>query len=432
MITLPRFHSAFTKIRAQAAIYLAFLVFCAGLAAPAVAHFAQNLVVRSFMVAADEDGKTLTVYQDVPVPMLFAELLQDVSALPRDDPSAIIYADMSAGQGQIRISQAAVAANEAAFTKRLARNLIWRDAATGAELTPQVIAWRIAPTGLQTSWTEAAEAQALLAGPPSSGAAQGKDPEIARATVQFALQMPGGADTRLSLQLRGAALVTPAGVQIDNHVTDLRPEQPLIFATTGQLDAPMQISPGPLDRFAEFTWQGILHVFTGLDHVFLIICVALSPLALGPLIWRLTGFTIGHSVTLIATAMGWVLTGEMFIAWVEFLIAVTIIYAAVEALRQKAPSALALFGVGLVHGFGFASVLSAILTPGAPAFVISLLAFNVGIEIAQVVIVLAVLALLFGMRKIARPVAIWARLLTLLAAIALALLWALQKFPVGW
>ena len=420
---------AFSVFRTGAFALL--LIVLSGLAMPLMAHFSQNLVVRVFVaeeakVAAGNGGTV--VYQDVPVPMLFSDLLQDVGALAKDDRSALIYADMSQQVGQVRLSHAAIEADLSGFEARLIENLIWKDA-SGTILEPLLEGWRLSTAIERPLWETGAEAQADINRP----AEDLIDPEISRATVQFALRLPTASPgSRLTATLAMPALRVPSGVQIDNHVTDLRHDPPLVFATSGQLDVPLAISPGFLDRFTEFTWQGVLHVFTGLDHVFLILCVALSPLALVPLIWRLTGFTIGHSITLITAAMGWVITSDAFIAWVEFAIALTILYAAIEALRQRAPSAIALFGVGLVHGFGFASVLSVILGPQSPAFVGSLLAFNVGIEIAQIVIVLLALGVLLALRRIGVATERWSRRAFLMIAIAMALVWSLQKFPLGW
>lgn len=50
--------------------------------------------------------------------------------------------------------------------------------------------------------------------------------------------------------------------------------------------------------------EGVLHIFGGLDHVLFIVCLVVGAVALGDLIWRVTGFTLGHTVTLIAGFLG--------------------------------------------------------------------------------------------------------------------------------
>jgi len=392
------------------------------LCTPMMAHFAQNLVVRVFLTQDHPQG-TL-VYQDVPVPMLFSDILQDVSTVSKDPETSLIYADFSESQGQIRLSRAAILNSTRAFETRLTDNLIWRDD-NGNVLKPTLQSWRISALSEQRMWRSSQEAQSDIERAPDS---QG-DPEISQVTIQFALLLPTQDPTGLYATLAMPKLNLPDGIQIENHITDLRQDPMLVYSATGQLDRTLKISPTLADRMLEFTWQGVLHVFTGLDHVFLILCVAFSPLALAPLLWRLTAFTLGHSITLIATALGWIITGATFIAWVELAIAVTILYAGLEALRRKSPSVIALFGVGLIHGFGFASVLSVILQPDAPGFVASLLAFNIGIEIAQIIIVLAVFGLLFALRRALLGAEHWVRIAVLLLASTFALIWIFERLP---
>jgi hypothetical protein len=113
--------------------------------------------------------------------------------------------------------------------------------------------------------------------------------------------------------------------------------------------------------------------------------------AIGAVLQIVTGFTLGHSITLILAALGVVTLPSRF---VESAIAASIVYVAAENFfgdpRQRWPLA---FAFGLVHGLGFASVLRPML-PRAH-LVGPLLEFNIGVELGQLTIVAAVLPLLY-------------------------------------
>lgn len=151
-----------------------------------------------------------------------------------------------------------------------------------------------------------------------------------------------------------------------------------------------------------FVKLGMLHVFSGVDHVLFVIALLVA----AALVCRqrsvargyrtmagiVTGFTLGHSVTLIAAGLGWV---RMDPRITESIIALSIVVVGIENLVRRDARfrtlTAALFG--LVHGFGFATVLAETELPRRGA-VWALLSFNVGIELAQLCIVTVVFPLL--------------------------------------
>jgi uncharacterized membrane-anchored protein YitT (DUF2179 family) len=115
----------------------------------------------------------------------------------------------------------------------------------------------------------------------------------------------------------------------------------------------------------------------------------------------ITSFTVAHSVTLIAAAYGIVPSAAWFPPLIEVLIAVSILYMAIEnVLRPNLQRRwLVTFAFGLVHGFGFSFLLKSQLQFAGSHLLTSLLAFNVGIELGQLLvlaIVVPLLALIFG------------------------------------
>lgn len=150
-----------------------------------------------------------------------------------------------------------------------------------------------------------------------------------------------------------------------------------------------------------FVKFGFLHILDGLDHLLFLLCLVMPFRRIGwTLVAVVTSFTVAHSITLIAAAYGIVPRGEWFPPLVEALIAASIIYMALEnVLRPNLRwrwLVTALFG--LVHGFGFSFMLQNQLQFAGDHLLLSLLAFNIGIELGQllfIVLALPLLALLF-------------------------------------
>lgn len=144
--------------------------------------------------------------------------------------------------------------------------------------------------------------------------------------------------------------------------------------------------------FSRFFALGVEHIWTGYDHLLFLFAVLLAGGGLARLAAIVTSFTVAHSITLGAAATGLVL---LPVAPVEAVIALSIVYVAAENILGRGADrrALVTFAFGLIHGFGFASVLAETALP-AGEVVIPLLAFNLGVEAGQLAVLLAVVPLL--------------------------------------
>ncbi|WP_237445261.1 HupE/UreJ family protein [Sinobacterium norvegicum] len=146
--------------------------------------------------------------------------------------------------------------------------------------------------------------------------------------------------------------------------------------------------------FGGYLWLGMEHLWGGLDHLLFVIALVVLIGVNKKLVWTITSFTVGHSVTLSLAALG-LLRFPQSVA--ELFIAVSLIAVAVELIRNDGQGWfhrypwLCAGGFGLLHGLGFAGVLADIGLP-QEALVTALLAFNLGIELAQL-LVIALLAL---------------------------------------
>jgi hypothetical protein len=149
---------------------------------------------------------------------------------------------------------------------------------------------------------------------------------------------------------------------------------------------------------ATFVASGLRHILGGVDHLLFLLCLVLPFRRLGwPLVGVITAFTVAHSITLIAAASGMVPPGTWFAPLVEVLIAVSILYMALENIvRPNLRWRWLVAGLfGLVHGFGFSFLLQQQMQFAGGHLLLSLLAFNLGIELGQLVFIGVAIPLLY-------------------------------------
>ncbi|MEP6831133.1 MAG: HupE/UreJ family protein, partial [Rhizomicrobium sp.] len=137
-----------------------------------------------------------------------------------------------------------------------------------------------------------------------------------------------------------------------------------------------------------FVIMGFYHILEGIDHLLFLFCLVIPFRRIRPLIPIVTAFTVAHSITLIASAYGFAPDVMWFPPLIEMLIAVSIVYMALENIVVEHPARrwIITFFFGLVHGFGFSFVLRETLQFAGSHVLPSLLAFNVGVEIGQLVV----------------------------------------------
>jgi HupE / UreJ protein len=148
---------------------------------------------------------------------------------------------------------------------------------------------------------------------------------------------------------------------------------------------------------ARFVNLGFFHILDGTDHLLFLLCLVIPFRRLGALIPVVTGFTIAHSITLIASAYNLAPNFLWFPPLIETLIAISIVYMAVEnivggsSLQRRWMMA---FGFGLVHGFGFSFALRESLQFAGSHLLTSLLSFNVGVELGQLLVLIVLIPVL--------------------------------------
>lgn len=220
---------------------------------------------------------------------------------------------------------------------------------------------------------------------------QGVNPELPRiAEWTLAGEMPVGDTLTLSWPEGGGDLVLrQQGVEA--------PFTGLIAG--GQSSDPISLGGGGQtagwQTFTNYIPVGFDHILPkGLDHILFVLGLFFLSVHLGPLLWQVSAFTLAHTVTLALGALGLVnVPGSI----VEPLIAASIVYVAVENIFARGLTKwrpFVIFGFGLLHGLGFASVLGEFGLP-EDQFVPALIGFNVGVEVGQLTVIATAFILLW-------------------------------------
>jgi hydrogenase/urease accessory protein HupE len=164
-----------------------------------------------------------------------------------------------------------------------------------------------------------------------------------------------------------------------------------------------------VSSFTNFLTLGVKHILTGYDHLLFLLGLLVVARGFFSSLSIITSFTIAHSITLAAATFN---LAHIPSRIVEPLIAASIVYVGIEnLLGSDVPKArqLVTFGFGLIHGFGFASVLREMgIGAGTDGIALPLLSFNVGVELGQIMVSAVALPIIWKLR--AKPVFIarWA------------------------
>ena len=187
-------------------------------------------------------------------------------------------------------------------------------------------------------------------------------------------------------------------------LTDGRQYQQVLNAE--QAEFLVLAEPGTTEVMGDYSRLGVEHIWGGIDHLMFVFGLLLLVGSGKRLLWTITAFTLGHSITLSLVTLGFF---DYPVALVEFTIALSIFVLAVELTREGPGDLLKRYpwwlagGFGLLHGMGFAGALAETGLPqdNVP---LALLFFNIGIEIGQIAFIFLVLAVWYVLR---RPLAPW-------------------------
>jgi hypothetical protein len=172
------------------------------------------------------------------------------------------------------------------------------------------------------------------------------------------------------------------------------------------------VAVNPVQQFFEFGREGIWHIWIGFDHILFLLTLLLPAVlkrkngqwepvldlrsVFGNVLKVVTAFTVAHSITLSLATLGVL---QLPSRWIESIIALSVILSALNNIYPLVQGRrwVIAFGFGLIHGFGFASVLADLGLP-KEALLRALIGFNLGVEVGQIAIVCAFLPLAFALR----------------------------------
>ncbi len=218
-----------------------------------------------------------------------------------------------------------------------------------------------------------------------------------------------------------------ASAMVMISLLDGRQYQQVLNAEQAEFVVPAESSTGEV--MSDYSYLGMEHIWGGIDHLLFVFGLLLLVGGGARLLWTITAFTVGHSITLSLVTLGFF---DYPVALVEFTIAVSIFVLAVELTRKERNDILwrnpwwLAGGFGLLHGMGFAGALAETGLPqdNVP---LALLFFNVGIEIGQIAFILAVLALWWLVRKPLTPWVDQLRWVPVYVLGSLSALWCIER-----
>ncbi len=393
------------------------------------AHFNLDLNIRTIHVVHTDQG--LDVYMRLPTPLYLASSAKNADDGERPAAAPFTYNRLESGDLMHYLDIEAIRNSPHELASIAASGQEF--AVDGKQLEAQILDFKLHPVLEQPPFSSLDEVKRAFA---SDGVFPYSDPKIyVGATVTDLLlryRHDAAVDT---YSFRSAFNPNLEGQESTaNLILDYFPGNVRVHRLTGLLNDAVEIRNSEWAAILAFVRQGTVHILEGLDHVLFVLCLTLGAAGLTGLLWRITGFTLGHTVTLVLGFFGFVPKGEWFIPSVETAIALTIIYAASLLIlhsERHRPNSAAMFtvttGIGLIHGLGFSFVLHELLLPGNVHLWKSLISFNIGVELGQVLIVLCVWGVLRAIARFAPSAITPVRWCVAAACIAPASFWAFER-----
>jgi hypothetical protein len=402
---------------------------CAVLGAgPACAHFQSGYTIRVVQFVPDDAG--LRVYFRVGLALAVANGLGPEREDGAYEPAPYTWNEATGGTAVHYVDAAAVRRDPIGLARLVVDGHVLR--ADGSMLTADIVSARVHPRGLVPPFNSVADAEAATTGPAYPDDWPVVDANSALVDVSAVYHAPSRFD-RLTIE----STLHPGRIGSHEVVNLLSIEREPGVSTSRQFNGFMTEPETVYESWwlaaISYMRLGGLHIIGGLDHVFFVLCLTIGATTLSGLTWRVTGFTLGHSVTLIFGALGYVPTGAWFAPLIEIGIALSIIYAGATALMGFRHGFLALVVttlIGFLHGFGFSFMLRELVGDATANLPLRLGFFNLGIEIGQLLIVAVLWTALAVALRFNAAAYVKAREVIGIGAIWVAAVWCVERFPV--
>ena len=183
------------------------------------------------------------------------------------------------------------------------------------------------------------------------------------------------------------------GVTVQTTLRFLAPNRPERAFSLHNDPGLVRLDPRWFQAAGRFVVDGFFHILDGTDHLLFLFCLIIPFRRPRTLLLIVTSFTVAHSITLIASAYGMAPSALWFPPMVETLIATSIVYMALENIVAPGLQRrwIITFAFGLVHGFGFSFALRDSLQFAGSHLLTSLLSFNLGVELGQIIVLLVLI-----------------------------------------
>ena len=392
-------------------------------AGPAQSHFQLNTNIRIIHIERLE--ASIRVSMRLPTPLVYARYIADAKSTNVALDAPFVRSAEENGAAVHYMDPQAVMDRPLELARMVADG--YRLVLSGTEIPGRPQALRIHDARKQPRFATLENIAAAFHGPayPEDGEPRYVGDTVLDLRIDYPVADSSG-EIRFSSTLpRGVA----GDALIANLFLDYQNGERRITRVSGPLQYPVVLDSSHWRAARTFVVQGIEHIFQGADHVLFVLCLTLGAAALPGLLWRVTGFTLGHTITLIAGFFGFALSGAWFIPAIETAIAASILFAGAAALRRT-PDRLTFVItalMGLLHGFGFSFVLGSLLGRDSPFLATSLLSFNLGVEIGQVIIVSVTFGFFLLLARLQATIARRARATVAVAAMAVAAWWVVER-----
>jgi len=366
----------------------------------ATAHFLTNSNPRIVHVAQTGDDETVILVR-MPAPLAF---LQD-DWTGQDDPRLPPFAMKR--DGELALQPIALLRNDAAVKALLKKSLTLT--VSGEPLAARVIGYRVWARDTRPSFGTLKTALAAFEKPYDS---KSETPQtFYDLTLDIKMTVPSG-DLSRELRLRSSLGQNFRVLERLGNVIKLYRAQGVETKTTlGVLDVSFPAFQTRQEILLDAALTGAEHIYRGLDHLALVILIAISASGWRSALSMASAFTLGHLITLTAGLYGVAPNATWFVPLIEVGITFSIVVAGIAVClwKDRAFGWIGLFLIGLVHGYGFASAASEAMFAGQfdP---VTLVAFAAGLEFCQFAIYALVLPLILladrvtgHMRVIWRP-----------------------------
>jgi hypothetical protein len=402
------------------------------LTSTAHAHFQLNTNIR--IIHFESTSEALYLNIRLPTPLIFAEYASADNSTSDNEEKIIAVpfttSVLEAGERMHYLDKAEIANRQTEFSRFVADG--YRLTYDGEAQVGQVEDLQIFSAEQQTPFTNLKQVSDSFS---ADWLFQSKQAALVGDTlVDIRIRYPAmkaNQEIHLSNTLNSKL---PSDTFIANLILSYQGDEQSVTRVVGQLLEPIVLNPSRFNAIKSFISHGFEHITSGLDHVLFVLCLTLSVSTFGGLLWRVTGFTIGHSITLMAGFYGFVPQVGWFIPLVEVLIAASIIWVGVIVIKKSSGSSTILVTIliGLLHGFGFSFLLSDLLSEDSPFLLSSLLSFNVGIELGQLLFVSITFSALYLLHHYQPKMKHYCVQSSAVASIAIAFGMMVQRVPNLW